>query len=330
MIVLLGGENWKFHRSWVLFSLVAVIGSAVWYFVWGMGRSVWPPGGSSLPGFTFGVVGGVLIVFEMLIWWRKKVRAWRIGKTQVWMRAHIWLGLVCLPLLILHSGFRLGGTLSTILLSLLVIVIASGIFGLVVQQFLPTRMLHGVPSETIYSQIQHVARQFSEESNRLVIAVCGPDPEEAAHAPVQTGNHAAGSEAPVTHLTIGAVRAAGKVQGKVLQTRTLTGPIAGSEPLRKFFRDSVQPFLSEGSRSGSPLAAPGRADALFRDLRSKLDPAAHDSVAALENLCEQRRQLDLQARVSFWLHGWLWIHLPLSVALVALMICHIWVALKYW
>ena len=31
-----------------------------------------------------------------------------------------------------------------------------------------------------------------------------------------------------------------------------------------------------------------------------------------------------------WLHNWLIIHLPLSVALVILMFVHVWVALKYW
>jgi hypothetical protein len=31
-----------------------------------------------------------------------------------------------------------------------------------------------------------------------------------------------------------------------------------------------------------------------------------------------------------WLHSWLCIHVPLSVALVGLMFVHIFVALKYW
>jgi hypothetical protein len=73
-----------------------------------------------------------------------------------------------------------------------------------------------------------------------------------------------------------------------------------------------------------------QAAVLFQDRRTKLDPAAHVTIDALENLCDQRRQLEEQARMHFWLHGWLCVHLPLSVALFVLMVLHIWYALKYW
>jgi hypothetical protein len=69
---------------------------------------------------------------------------------------------------------------------------------------------------------------------------------------------------------------------------------------------------------------------IFQDLRSHLDPAAHGAVDALEDLCFQRRQFDTQARIQFWLHNWLWVHLPLSAALIVLMFVHIWAALKFW
>jgi hypothetical protein len=58
-------------------------------------------------------------------------------------------------------------------------------------------------------------------------------------------------------------------------------------------------------------------------------PEAHPAVGALRDLCEQRRQLHAQARLHFWLHNWLWVHLPLSVALVVLMGIHIYVTLRY-
>jgi hypothetical protein len=39
--------------------------------------------------------------------------------------------------------------------------------------------------------------------------------------------------------------------------------------------------------------------------------------------------MDDQARIHFWLHNWLWIHLPLSIALIVLMFVHVFFALKY-
>ena len=54
------------------------------------------------------------------------------------------------------------------------------------------------------------------------------------------------------------------------------------------------------------------------------------TVDALSNLCDQRRQFDHQARLHYWLHNWLWIHLPLSLALIVLMFVHIVRTLQYW
>ena len=46
-------------------------------------------------------------------------------------------------------------------------------------------------------------------------------------------------------------------------------------------------------------------------------------------MCEQRRQLYNQARIQYWLHNWLWFHLPLSVALIVLMFVHVIYAIEY-
>jgi hypothetical protein len=322
--MLIDPKTWHQHRPWVVATALLSVGSCTWYFYSSHGLTNWP-GGSSLPGFTFGVIGGIIILFEMLLWWRKQVRTWRIGRTQVWLRAHIWLGLLSVPLIVLHSGFQLGGQLSTILMVLFLIVIASGIWGLALQQFLPRRMLDRVPAETIYSQIEHVMGQYREEAERLILAVCGPDGAEGASA-----EFVEGGEPSAVPLTIGALRTAGSVQGKVLLTNVPSAPVPDSEPLREFFRSEVRPYLQHGSSAGSALQQANRSTVLFQDLKIKLAPAAHEALAALEGLCAQRRQLDLQARLHFWLHSWLWVHLPLSAALVLLMFVHIWAALKYW
>jgi hypothetical protein len=323
--VLLNRDNWPAHRPWLIFCLIATALASVWFFAAGIGAPDWPSG-SSLPGFTFGVLGGLIIVFEFLLWLRKKVRVWRIGRAQKWMRAHIWLGLLCVPLLIYHSGFRLGGTLSAVLLLLLLVVVASGIWGLALQQLLPRQMLDEIPAETIYSQIDHLSSQLLAEGERLVRAVCGPAPgeERLPLAPDETG-----SLAPADHVVVGAVRSVGRVQGKVLEARTSVNPVADAESLRVFFHGRVVPFL-RGADPKSPLHSPARLKDAFQDLRTKLPAAAHASADALEEFCNQRRQWAQQARLHFWLHNWLWVHFPLSVALVVLMIVHIWVALKYW
>ncbi len=318
--MLLDRQHFGPHRAWAFFILAATVGATVWYVQEAL-VSDRLPGGSSLPGFTFGVVGGLICVFELLLWPRKKVRSWRIGRGQVWLRAHIWLGLLSVPLLVYHSGFRFGGPLSTVVMVLFLVVIASGIWGLALQQFLPRQLLHEVPAETIYSQIDYVAKQYCIEAERLVLAVCGPAPgEELSPGGADEGEF----------LTIGAVRSAGRIQGKVLQTRVPRAPVPGCEALRTFYYERVEPYLREGARSGSPLRFPDRANAMFGGLRALLPRDAREAADTLEETCEQRRQLDRQSRIHFWLHNWLWVHLPLAVALIALMFVHVWVAMKYW
>jgi hypothetical protein len=322
--VLIDRDNWPLHRPWIVVVVLAAVAASIWYFLVSAGTEGWP-GGSSVPGFTFGVLGGLICLFEMLLWWRKKVRTWRIGRAQVWLRAHIWLGLLSVPLLVYHSGFRFGGPLSTVLMVLFLIVIVSGVWGLVMQQLLPRTMLHEVPAETIYSQIERVVDQLAAESERLVLMTCGPEPgKEAAAAAAEEEGAATG------FITIGAVRVAGSVQGKVLQTRVPSQTVPGTEALRNLFAERIRPYLLYGRRSGSPLRFPERSAGLFRNLRTLLSPAAGAAVDALEEAVDQRRELDRQARLHFWLHNWLWLHLPLAAALIVLMVIHTVVAIQYW
>ena len=323
--MILNRGNWPSHRPWLILCLLAVAAACVWFFSASAGSADWPSG-SSLPGLTFGVVGGLIIVFEFLLWWRKKVRVWRIGRAQSWMRAHIWLGLLCVPLLILHTGFRFGGTLSTLLMVLLLIVVASGVWGLALQHWLPRQMLDELPAETIYSQIEHLSGLLLDEAERVVRATCGPGSDEEE---LQLSPAAVGAPSAEDYIVVGAVRAVGRLQGKVVHAQSATGAVPESEPLRTFFQATVAPFLRVAD-PGSPLAHPAQRKAMFESLRTKLPAAAHASLNVLEESCNQRWQWAQQERLHFWLHNWLWIHFPLSVALVVLMIAHAWVALKYW
>lgn len=322
--MLVNRKNLRPHLTWIL-AVVVITAAAIGWYVVEYATARRAPGGSSLPGLVFGTAGALIMLFEFFLWPRKKMRSWRIGTAQAWLRAHIWLGLLTVPLITLHSGFRWGGQLSTVLLALFLIVVASGLFGLALQQFLPRIMLRGVPNETIYSQIDRISEQLCAGAEQWVLATCGRS-EEEGYAPRFGG--AAGEEKSA-FLTVGAVRSAGGVQGMVLQTQVPTA-IPDGEILRRFFYDDVSAYLLQGKRARSPLVSSTKAEQIFRDLRTRSDPAAHPTVATLEHLCDQRRQFDLQAKIQFWLHSWLSVHLPLSVSLVVLMFIHVFVALKYW
>jgi hypothetical protein len=321
--VLIDRRSLSQHWRWIAFTIVATFAAAGWYFLASRGQSRLP-GGSSVPGFAFGVIGGLIILFEFFLWPRKKVRTWRIGKTQTWMKAHIWFGLLAVPLLILHSGFRLGETLSAVLMILFIAVILSGIWGLVLQQIIPRRMLNEIPAETIYSQIDRAVEFLVGEAEQIVAATCGIGSGTDTSAPVFAN---VSSE---THITVGAMRKVGSTQGRVVRTIVPPEPIAGTEWLRDVYDRVIGPYLRKGDRSKSTLVSANRSVATFQELRTKVPIDAYPAVDAIEDLCLQRRQFDRQRRLHHWLHGWLLVHVPLSVALVALMVVHIIVTLKYW
>lgn len=329
------------HWPWILASLFVCVGAIAAYAI-EVGRAGrWITGGSAL-GFALGVVGGAIIVFEMLIWPRKKWRTLRAGRVKIWMRAHIWLGLLCLPLLILHGGFYFDNPLANVLTVLLVVVVLSGLYGLILQNILPKKMLEDLPAETIHSQIGRVAWYSLRDADRLVREVCGARPGESIDDSIEP------DEETRKFVVVGAVRTAGLIQGKTAQTRKVPDPIVGAEPLREFFETRLRPFLAEiaeppeGAPALPPIADPNRSasfDAfrspnksrsMFQDLKTKLPVAAHEVVDALERLCDQRRQFDRQRLLQGMLHNWLLVHLPLSIALLVLMFAHVYLAVKYW
>ena len=318
-------ENWPNHRSWCIATAIVTLLALTWYLVYGFSSGSWNwPAGSSPPGFAYGVAGGAMILFEMLLWPRKSLwRGRRLGRTKLWMTAHLWLGLLTLPLLLLHGGFHFNPSaspLAAVLMWLLVIVVGSGIFGLVVQNIVPRLMLERLPAETITSQIGGILVQYRAEAQRLVSQVCGDS--------LAAGRGSLGME-PRGYVTVETVRQVGRVQGKVVQSGTDAVYVPESEPLRAFYDEFVEPYLAAESGRRLPLASARRTAALFAALKVRLRPEAHPMVDRLANFCDQRRQFDLQTRLQNVLTTWLGVHVAMSVGLLILMIVHIFLALEY-
>ena len=329
--MLLDRTHFAGHRRWLVGTSLLALAAAGWaigYTLrWDDYR--WPTGGS-LPGLTFGVVGGLIIAFEMLLWPRKYLwrgrRGWPIlffiplGSTRGWRKLHLWLGLLCLPLLLLHGGFRLdprgGAALAVVLMWLLIGVVGSGLWGLIQQNRIPRQLYEDIPGETIYAQIGHVLEEYRREARLLVEVTCGPAPE-------------AGSAASFMASAV-SPRVAMKPTRAVVAEGGF-GAVAGSAPLRTFYEAYARPYLEAPIRRAGrhPLAVAARAAELFRAARAELPVAAHPALDRLAELCDHRRQLDREDRLFRRLHTWLAFHFALSLSLFFLMIAHIVLALRY-
>lgn len=269
----------------------------------------WPPRPSSGFGVGCGLLGGGIVLFEMAILARKRFRGRRLGATQVWLRLHIWLGVACLPVIILHTGFHAGGALPTLTLALFLVVIASGVWGLIMQQWLPEKMLADVPWETVSSQVDFTGEHSAAEAVRLItVLVDGELPPAGGQVMLPS---------PVQDV---------RLSGRVV-------PLVVGQPatdLRLFTSRFLLPYLRRGRRSGSPLTSRAESERWFGRLREAAPPAAHPAVLRLQELCNARRQWDSLVRLNRWLHNWVLVHTPVSVLMTGVMSVHAVRAMKFW
>jgi hypothetical protein len=241
-----------------------------------------------------------------------------------WMAAHIWLGLASLPLAIIHSGFHLGGWLPMTLMVLFVLTILSGVYGLVMQNLLPRWMLHNIPAETIYSQIDYVSEQTVKDAKRILVTACGrenPNEEQLTSVPAES--------IPPEMIVVGAQREAGRTRGRTLETRRMADASADYKALWSAL-DDIQSFLLHGRAVDSPVADRQQAAQWFSRLRGVCGNESDSIIDILEGMCDQRRQFDTQLVVHRWLHNWIPIHIGLSVAVSVLLLAHIRTAITYW
>src|SRR4051794_25356592 len=89
--------------------------------------------GGTPVGLVFGTISLGIFVFAALLGARKKLPWLPIGNVQRWLRGHIWLTLLTIPLILLHSGFSLGSPMTMTLMALYAVVMLSGVYGLILQ-----------------------------------------------------------------------------------------------------------------------------------------------------------------------------------------------------
>jgi len=301
------------HKTWFVGSLIGLAIATAIYIPYSLRSPQGPQGGSTL-GLVYGSVGSAFMVIAALLGLRKKFPIWRIGKARSWMRAHLWLGFLAFPLILLHGGFHFGGTLTTVLMWLFIVVFVSGIFGAVLQHFMPPFVTQQLPMETIYEQIGRVRGQLADEAGRLV--------EEARAA-------LSGELLLATERQRASAAAAGVISGDITVASGLEASEDLARQLQDFVSTQVVGFLKQAGAGGFALADPERARIAFQQFRIVMPENLRSSIDDLENICEEKRQLDRQARMHRLLHGWLLVHIPISYALLLLGAVHALFALRY-
>jgi len=115
-----------------------------------------PYGGTWL-GYTLGTIGAVLILWLMLLGIRKRRYRSNMGSVQGWTSAHIYLGFSLIVVATLHCAFEFGWNIHTLAYALMMLVIASGFFGVYAYLRYPEYMTANLAGETLETMLLKVA-----------------------------------------------------------------------------------------------------------------------------------------------------------------------------
>lgn len=257
-----------------------------------------PPNGGTVLGYTLGTIAALLIV--LLTWFgvRKRRYASTAGTVQGWLSAHVYLGLALPVIVLLHAGFQFGWNVHTLAFVLMVLVIASGLYGVFIYMRYPERMSEnrgGASRPELFDQLEDLDNRSRRAAETL--------PEDFREL-VASG---------ISRTQLGNTlwtRLRGKDNSRVLliadgQTRVVDNP--GQEAALDWLADQQ----SRASDADS-AATIGELSALLRNKRALLR--------------QLREDLRLQAKMEIWLY----LHVPLTAGLLMALAAHILTVFIYW
>jgi hypothetical protein len=252
--------------------------------------------GGTPVGLLFGSLALAIFLFAALLGFRKKKRLWRVGRVEQWLRAHIWFTLVTIPLVLFHCGFHWGGGQTSALLWIYIVVMASGVWGMAMQHWMPRLMKERLPREVVFEQIPNIRARLVAAAGDLKKQLSEPapppkDPKQPVEAP------------PPENL-------------------------AAAKTICDFLDEDALPYLQLRRGERHELGDQRASDDVFRALKVSVPPAFLSKVEEVQAWCDERRRMDLQTRLQHWLHGWLLVHVPSSLLLIVVTLWHALIAVR--
>jgi hypothetical protein len=234
--------------------------------------------GGSWYGYTLGTLGAGLILWLTALGYRKRKMTSDYWSLKAWTSAHVYLGLSLMVIGTWHTGFQLGWNVHTLAWALMMLVILSGLYGIVVYATLPAALSNN-RDEMTQMQMLEAIRAFDRQ----------------LHSAAQ----------PLTPQDTAPVLAA-------LDEDPFAGGI-GARLSGRYPRCATAAALRAlaGSRSSDAEA------------REKVVGLLTQKQAALGRL---RQHLRIRALLEIWLY----VHVPLTFALIAALSAHIISVFFYW
>jgi len=263
---------------WMKLATVLILGSVALY-AWHQPIPV--ANGGTWLGYTLGTIAALLIFWLTWFGWRKRSYT-KAGRVQAYLSAHVYLGLSLIVVATLHTGFQFGWNVHTLAYALMMLVIASGVYGMAVYATLPKRLSESSAEftraqmlaavEKLDRQLQLAAQPLAVEETRIVQRSLDDDPCRGG---------------PFARLS-----------GNYPKCQTARARIALS----------------------------ARIDAAPDGQKQAIDAA----VKVLQRKGAVLSRIRQQMRIRALLEVWLYVHVPLTFALIAALAAHIVSVFFYW
>lgn len=231
--------------------------------------------GGSWYGYTLGTIGAVLILWLTALGYRKRNMTSGAWSLKAWTSAHVYLGLSLIVIGTWHTGFQLGWNVHTLAWALMMLVILSGLFGIVVYATMP-RALAANREQMTQMQMLEAIRAFDRQL------------------------HAAAQPLPPA----------------------ISGPVQASLAQDPFAGSAINRFSGRYPRCATAAA------------RGALAGQRDEAVVRVIDLLDQKlaalAQLRGHLRIRAILEVWLYVHVPMTFALIAALSAHIISVFFYW
>lgn len=267
-----------------------------------------PPNGGTWLGYTLGTIGGLLILWLLWFGVRKRQYHSRLGQVSGWLSGHVYLGSALLVIATLHCGFQFGWNVHTLTYVLMTVVIASGFFGVFTYLRYPTLLTQnrgGMQVETVLSEIGDLDQQclrIADEIGDKVHQIVLRSIERTNLGGSVWRNPLPGIEKGVKELSD--------------ELNKWRNPLAGMEK---------RVTASDGQEESTVFFV---ADQVARG------GAQAERVRRLLDLITSKKTLVTRVQLDRKYHtlmkAWLYLHVPLSIALLAALIAHVISVFFYW
>ena len=257
-----------------------------------------PANGGTALGYLLGIVATLLIL--LLTWFgvRKRRFASTMGSVQGWLSAHVYLGLALVVIALLHTGFQFGFNVHTLAFTLMVLVIASGLYGVYVYMKFPSRLSEN-RGDTNRGELLDQLEDIDSRSKRIAEGL-----DREYQELINSG---------VSRTQLGSTlwaRIRGKDESQILLPKDGDVKVVANAG-----QEAALDWLAEQqSRSSDAAVAAtiGELSALIRNKRRLL------------------RKLNEDLRIQALLEIWLYAHVPLTAALLIALAIHILTVFMFW